>query len=186
MRIITGPAIRRSMRCGFIVVSLAACGRSERGAGGDTVQPGATTPAPAAATSAGSVEAAVRIGVAQKPATGSFLTDGTGRSVYLFLKDVGDSSSCYDACAAAWPPVLVAGPPATGDSAVRADLLGTTKRRDGAAQATYKGAPLYFYGDDKQPGDVHGQDKFEFGAKWYLVSPAGGRQEGSKAGSKRG
>jgi predicted lipoprotein with Yx(FWY)xxD motif len=198
MRPITGPAVRRTIHCGLVAVTLAACGRGESPAGGETAQPGAmnpsstsastpaSTPAPAptTATAAGSVESGVRIAVAQKPATGSYLTDGTGRSVYLFLKDAADSSSCYDACAAAWPPVVVAGAPATSDSAVQASLVGTSKRHDGTTQATYKGAPLYFYEDDKKPGDVTGQGKLEFGARWYLVSPAGGKQEGSKAGRK--
>ena len=71
------------------------------------------------------------------------------------------------------------GDPLAGDSALRTDLLGMSERRDGATQVTYKGAPLYYYEDDKQPGDITGQGKEEFGGKWYLVSPAGGKQGGT-------
>jgi predicted lipoprotein with Yx(FWY)xxD motif len=174
MRMSTGTWIRRSMGCGLVVASLGACGRSERPAAADTTVPPATT---TSEQSAGTTAADVQIAVAQKPAVGSYLTDAKGRSVYLFLKDTSSASSCYDACAAAWPPVIVTGRPVPSDTAVKTELLGTSQRRDGAMQATYKNVPLYYYEDDKQPGDIEGQDKFEFGAKWYLVSPAGGKQE---------
>lgn len=177
MRMLTGGWIRRSMWFGAAAAGLAACGRSERPAAGDT------TPPAASAEPAATAAADVRIAAAQQPAVGAFLTDDKGRSVYLFLKDSGGASSCYDACAAAWPPVVVTARPVASDTTVRADLLGTSQRRDGTMQATYKNVPLYYYEDDKKAGDIAGQDKYEFGARWYLVSPAGGKQEG-KAVSK--
>ena len=36
---------------------------------------------------------------------GTFLTDGSGRAVYLWAKDTGGMSACTGACAGAWPPV---------------------------------------------------------------------------------
>jgi predicted lipoprotein with Yx(FWY)xxD motif len=33
--------------------------------------------------------------------------------------------------------------------------------------------PVYYYEDDKQPGDIKGQGKNEFGGLWYVVSPGG-------------
>ena len=36
---------------------------------------------------------------------GAFLTDGSGRAVYLWVKDTGNASACTGACAGAWPPV---------------------------------------------------------------------------------
>jgi predicted lipoprotein with Yx(FWY)xxD motif len=167
-----------------LMASLAACNSGERREAGDTATAAATVSAQSAAPATPAAIGA-RLAVATKPGIGAYLTDATGRSVYLFLKDVGDSSSCYDACAAAWPPVLAPGATVAGDSAVRTDLLGMSQRRDGGTQVTYKGAPLYFYEDDKRPGDITGQGKEEFGGKWYLVSPAGGKQEG-KAPTSRG
>jgi predicted lipoprotein with Yx(FWY)xxD motif len=173
------------MLCGVVIASLAACSRSERRAAGDTTATSASVPAESARPAADSAAIDARIAVAQKPGLGPYLSGENGRSVYLFVKDRGDSSSCYDACAASWPPVVATGRPVAADTAVRADLLGTSKRRDGAMQVTYKGAPLYYYRDDKQPGDIKGQNKVEYGAKWYLVSPAGGKQEGKTGGTKR-
>ena len=64
--------------------------------------------------------------------------------------------------------------------AVRAQLLGTVERRDGAKQVTYNGWPLYYYARDQNPGDTNGQDVEGFGAEWYLVTPDGNpvRNEG--------
>jgi predicted lipoprotein with Yx(FWY)xxD motif len=184
-----GGGVMRTMTttgngCAFswlaVITTLAACSRGESPGAADTTTASATVPAQSAAPSA----VGVRLAVAQSSGIGPYLTDAKGRSVYLFLRDVGDSSSCYDACAAAWPPVLAAGGMVAGDSAVRQDLLGVSQRRDGATQVTYKGAPLYYYEDGKRPGDITGQDKEEFGGKWYLVSPTGGKQEGKAPASK--
>ena len=159
-----------------LIAGLAACSGGERRETADTTTASATVPAQSAAPSAA---IGARLAVAEKSGIGRYVTDAKGRSVYLFLKDIGDSSSCYDACAAAWPPLLSTGGTVAGDIAVRTDLLGMSQRRDGATQVTYEGAPLYYYEDDKQPGDITGQGKEEFGGKWYLVSPAGGKQGGT-------
>ena len=183
MRTMPATGNRATIVWGALVASLAACSRGERREG-DTTATSATVPAESAAPAAATATIGARLAVAQQSDVGPHLTDAKGRSVYLFLKDVGDASSCYDACAAAWPPVLATGGTVAGDSAVRTDLLGMSQRRDGATQVTYKGAPLYYYEDDKQPGDITGQGKEEFGGKWYLVSPAGGKVEGKSPTSK--
>ena len=38
---------------------------------------------------------------------GKFLADAEGMSLYLFEADTENTSTCYDDCAAAWPPLLV-------------------------------------------------------------------------------
>ena len=52
----------------------------------------------------------------------------------------------------------------------RASLLGTTKRRDGKRQVTYKGHPLYYYTPDQKAGDTTGQ---KVGGVWFVVSRTG-------------
>jgi plastocyanin len=84
---------------------------------------------------------------------------------------------CYDKCAQAWPPLLTAGAPKTGDGADAA-LLGTTARTDGTTQVTYNGWPLYYYVKDQKPGDVTGQD---VGGVWYMLSSKGDKIETSVA-----
>lgn len=109
---------------------------------------------------------------------GTYLADETGRGVYVFKSDTqGKSgkdakSDCYDECALDWPPVLTKGAPkATG--AVKKDLLGTMKRRNGNMQVTYNGWPLYLYVADASPGGPRGQDLSQYGAKWHLIRPDG-------------
>lgn len=111
----------------------------------------------------------VVVQVAQNPTLGAYLTDGQGKSLYLFTKDSKNTSNCYDACAQAWPPLLVQAKPAAGKG-VAASLLGTAQRKDGKLQVTYNGLPLYYYAKDAKAGDTTGQG---VGEVWYLVSPYG-------------
>lgn len=140
--------------------------------------PAQTSPAAAATSpSPGAAAAALAAGTSK---FGGIITGAGGRSVYLFEKDKGTTSSCYGACAAAWPPVLVTGTPVAG-TGVNSSLLGTAKRTDGSTQLTYGGFLLYYFTGDSKPGDVSGEGSQAFGAGWDLVSPAGKKIE--KSGS---
>jgi len=104
---------------------------------------------------------------------GKVLVDSNGLTVYLFLADKGNVSSCNTAsCVQYWPPVLTTGAPRAG-SGLTASLLGTTARADGTTQVTYAGHPLYRFINDKAAGQVTGQGLNAFGAAWYVVSPSG-------------
>lgn len=102
---------------------------------------------------------------------GKVVADARGEAFYLFDKEKGKRSQCYGACARAWPPVLTKGRPQAGKG-VKASLLGTTKRKNGKLQVTYKGHPLYYYVDD-EPGLILCQDVAEFGGLWLVVKPNG-------------
>jgi predicted lipoprotein with Yx(FWY)xxD motif len=102
---------------------------------------------------------------------GRILADGSGQALYLFDKERTRTSECYGACAEAWPPVLTEGRPQAGSGA-DAKLLGTTKRRDGKLQVTYRGRPVYLYKDDS-PGKVLCHNVDEFGGLWLVVKPDG-------------
>jgi predicted lipoprotein with Yx(FWY)xxD motif len=102
----------------------------------------------------------------------TFLTDGSGRAVYLWVKDTGDASMCTGACAGAWPPVTATGTPTASGSAKASDL-GTITRSDGTKQVTYDGHPLYYFSGDSGAGTATGQGSDGFGAKWWLVDPSG-------------
>jgi predicted lipoprotein with Yx(FWY)xxD motif len=102
----------------------------------------------------------------------TFLTDGTGKAVYLWVKDGNDQSACSGSCIGAWPVVAATGTVTASGGAQSSDL-GTLTRPDGTKQVTYKGHPLYYYVGDSGPGMANGQDSDSFGAKWWLVSPSG-------------
>jgi predicted lipoprotein with Yx(FWY)xxD motif len=116
---------------------------------------------------------------------GNILVGGNGRTLYLFEKDKASRSTCSGACAKEWPPLTASGKP-TGGPDTDASLLGTTRRRGGEAQVTYNGHPLYYYAEDRKPGDTKGQDIERFGAEWYALSPQGAKVEGSGDGKDSG
>jgi len=103
---------------------------------------------------------------------GRIVTDGAGRALYLFTRDGRRPSRCYGACAEAWPPLIVSGRPRAG-ARIDRDLIGTTRRRDGRRQATYRGQPLYYFVGDRAPAQVTCQNVIEFGGTWLVVAPSG-------------
>jgi predicted lipoprotein with Yx(FWY)xxD motif len=153
-----------------ISVAVAACGSSSSAStAASTGAAGSTASTTATAT------AAAAKGVAIGTATGkdgTYLTGAGGRTLYLWVADSGGMSSCSGACAKAWPPLTTKGKPIAG-SGVHAADIGTIKRSDGSTQVTYKGHPLYYFIEDKGKGSITGQGSDAFGAKWWLVSPAG-------------
>jgi predicted lipoprotein with Yx(FWY)xxD motif len=125
------------------------------------------------ASAAGSGSSASSTVITTKTSSGgSFLTNGAGRAVYLFMADSSGKSNCDGACAAAWPPVIAAGQP-TASGGAQASDLSTISRSDGTKQVTYNGHPLYYFEGDTGPGTDKGQGLNGFGALWYLVTPSG-------------
>ena len=102
---------------------------------------------------------------------GPILFDRRGQAIYLFDKEKSARADCYDACAAAWPPVLTKGDPQAGKG-IRQRLLGTTKREDGTTQVTYNGHPLYFYAHEGR-NEVKCHNVSEFGGLWLVLNRAG-------------
>jgi predicted lipoprotein with Yx(FWY)xxD motif len=103
---------------------------------------------------------------------GRVLFDGKGRVLYGFTRDKrGGKSTCYGACAEAWPVYFKKGALRAG-AGVKRSLIGTVRRRDGRLQVTYNGWPLYYYEHDK-PGQILCQNVDEFGGLWLIVKPSG-------------
>ena len=100
---------------------------------------------------------------------GRVLVDRRGFALYLFTHDRSAGSTCSGACAAAWPPYVVAKRPPRRAH----ELVGSVRRRDGRLQVTYAGHPLYYYVGDRRPGEVLCQAVSEYGGTWYIVSPDG-------------
>lgn len=105
---------------------------------------------------------------------GSVLVDSKGMTVYLYTPDTGTESVCYGACESAWPPVLAEGKPTAGEGAM-SSALGTTKRKDGSMQVTYKGHPLYTFAGDKSAGEANGQ---EVEGTWFVLNESGSAVKG--------
>jgi predicted lipoprotein with Yx(FWY)xxD motif len=142
--------------------------------GGAIPQEQGTTPSPA-------TEEPVALAVHSTAGLGTYVTDGTGRALYLFTADRPNQSACDDACAGAWPPLTSVGTPAVTGGGLRSDLIGTIQRGDGATQVTYNGWPLYHYASDLASGRPMGHDVKEHGGEWYLMSPSGEPVRGTGA-----
>lgn len=102
---------------------------------------------------------------------GRMIFNSSRQAIYVFDRDKNGKSRCYGSCAKAWPPVLTRGKPKAVRGA-RQDLLGTTKRRGGATQVTYRGRPLYYYLHEG-PGQVLCHNISLNGGYWKVVKPNG-------------
>jgi predicted lipoprotein with Yx(FWY)xxD motif len=174
-RALAGPII--------VLAVVAGCSSSSGGSAAPATQapasaaPASVAPAASVAPSAGASAAASGgatsgVTVEAKPvgSVGTVLVAGTnGMTVYTFAQDVKDSgkSNCTGQCLTIWPALTVAdgATPSAGSGVT--GKLGTIKRDDtGANQVTYNGLPLYFFHNDKAPGDANGvyQD-------WAAVKP---------------
>lgn len=146
------PGRRARLVAGAALLLLAGCGG------------GATTPAAPAPATVTLLSATASFG--------SYLTDGSGRALYMWDADRGGTSTCYGDCAVAWPPLLVTEGAEAGPG-VDGALIGTVARDDGAQQVTYGGWPLYHFAPDVAPGQLTGQGDTGFGAVWWVVAPDG-------------
>jgi predicted lipoprotein with Yx(FWY)xxD motif len=153
-----------------VALLTAAC--SSSGSGSSSAPASAATPAGGSTGSAAAAAGSGLVITTKSGSAGAFLTDGSGRAVYLWTKDGKDSSACSGACAGAWPPVTATGAVTASGGVVNADLS-TITRSGGAKQVVYDGHPLYYFAGDSGPGQVSGQGSDGFGAKWWLVAPAG-------------
>jgi predicted lipoprotein with Yx(FWY)xxD motif len=154
-------------------VLVAACSSSASSSSTGAAAPAApASPAGASSSSGGASASGGTVIKTASSSAGTFLVSGSGRAVYLWVKDTGDMSNCNGACAGAWPPVTTTGS-ATASGGAKASDLGTITRSDGSKQVTYDGHPLYYFAGDSGPGSASGQGSDGFGAKWWLVAPTG-------------
>jgi len=151
---------------------LAACGGSSTSSSsgsGSTPSYGAAKPS---SSNTSNSSGAASVVSTKTSSLGTFLVDGNGRALYLWDADHGPTSTCTGACAQAWPPLTTTGTPKAG-GAVKASLVGTTKRANGSREVTYAGHPLYTFAGDTRAGQTSGQGSNGFGAPWWVVTPAG-------------
>lgn len=113
-------------------------------------------------SSAWGQEAPAPLKAAKAGSLGTILVGPNAMTVYTFVSDKDDGKSvCTGSCARKWPPVTAAANAATPRAP-----LGLIARDDGTKQYAWKGKPLYYYSEDKKPGDTTGH---EVGRSWFIV-----------------
>ena len=106
----------------------------------------------------------VGIKIMKKGLLGTFLTDGRGITLYSLSKDNKNLSTCIEGCAVIWPPFHV--DPSAVIEGCDSSNFATIARTDGRQQTTFKGMPLYYFKNDKYPGDTLGHG---IGDVWFVV-----------------
>ncbi len=114
-------------------------------------------------------QSGVTVKVMHNEEYGNILTDSKGMTLYMFVPDKPNESTCYGSCAQAWPPLILESGQPTAGAGVNAKL-GLTTRKDGSKQVTVNGMPLYYFAGDKKPGDVNGQG---LNKVWWVLSASG-------------
>lgn len=99
---------------------------------------------------------------------GDVLVDATGLTLYGFLNDTDGNPVCNDACADAWPPMIV--PSADLPAGLDTNVFSVVERADGTFQLRAGVWPLYRFAGDGAAGDVNGQGS---GDAWFAAAPDG-------------
>ena len=93
-------------------------------------------------------------------AMAGMIMDSKGMTLYIFDKDAGGKSACYDACATKWPPYLGKADDPMTEGWTLVD------RTDGTMQWAYDGKPMYYFAGDKKGGDMAGDG---LGGVWHVI-----------------
>ncbi len=106
--------------------------------------------------------------ISHTPALGLYLTDTSGKTLYVFTKDTAMTSTCTGTCPAKWPPFSAN--PVTAPSVLNPADFSAVTRADGMNQTAFMGRPLYYFSGDTKPGDANGQG---FNNLWYVANVSG-------------
>jgi predicted lipoprotein with Yx(FWY)xxD motif len=132
-----------------------------------TSAPATATPAAAATGTPAAAGATVQLATND---LGELVVDAEGMTLYGFTPDEPTGEpTCYDDCAAAWPPLTVDGAFTVGAGLDMADFS-TATRTDGSTQLKLGIYPLYYFADDAAPGDTNGQG---LQGIWFVIGADG-------------
>ncbi|MGA2160654.1 MAG: hypothetical protein ABSG28_00435 [Methanoregula sp.] len=103
--------------------------------------------------------------ITHSPDLGLYLTDISGKTLYIFTKDTAGTSACTGTCLAKWPAFYAN--PVSAPSVLNLTDFSVVSRADGVNQTAYMGRSLYSFTGDAKPGDVNGQG---FNNAWYVAN----------------
>lgn len=148
--------VRAALLAGMLLAAVAC--------GGTAATPPAASPSPTAAPLVKTASATVD-GKSQ-----TILVGPTGMTLYWSTADKGGKIACKGQCLVNWPPLLL--PAAQTTVKATSDITGTftvaTNDEAKGQQVLYNNWPLYYWIQDKAPGDTTGQN---VGKKWFVATP---------------
>jgi predicted lipoprotein with Yx(FWY)xxD motif len=108
------------------------------------------------------------------------VVNGRGRAVYTLSGDTKHHPKCTKAsgCFMFWPPVKVASASKLSKAPGIRGKLGVW-HRNGFAQATLGGHPLYTYSGDKRKATATGEGIRTFGGIWHVSRTSGAKGQGT-------
>jgi len=110
---------------------------------------------------------------------GPILADSECHTLYGFTNDTDGEPTCFDDCAATWPPLFVPDdsvPPLADE--LDPSLFSVVEHPEGP-MLKIGDWPLYLFGPDTAPGDINGQG---VGGVWWVVAPDGTLIESEEEG----
>ena len=136
-----------------------------------------------ASTPAEDPDAVANVKLATSPTLGTYLTDASGNTLYVFARDVDGTNNCTSAaCNPMWPVYYQA--TVKVPKALNAADFATKPTADGRPQTTYKGWPLYYYAPvsggvntREAAGQTGGNGT---GTVWHVLNPGYNVLLGSK------
>jgi len=148
-------------------LALAACAAGGASPSPTTAPTGAPTDAPTDAATDAAGDATVELASTD---LGEIVVDGAGMTLYGFVPDEATGEpTCYEDCAANWPPLTVSGEFTVGEGLNQADFT-TATRTDGATQLKLGTYPLYYFANDQAAGDTNGQGLNDV---WFVIGADG-------------
>jgi predicted lipoprotein with Yx(FWY)xxD motif len=109
---------------------------------------------------------AFTVDIASNETIGRYLVNESGMTLYYFDNDPLNTSTCFEVCAATWPPFNAEWIDIPGEMASKD--FDEIARVDGVYQTTYKGQPLYLYSGDLNPGETKGEG---MDGMWFAMRP---------------
>lgn len=115
---------------------------------------------------AAALPAGERIGLRADAALGTLLTNGQGRTLYLFSNDAQNVDACQGGCITNWP--FLTSEQLQIPATLNAADFSKVTHADGKQQWAYKGWPLYTFLKDAAAGDTLGEG---VNGVWFVAKP---------------
>lgn len=107
------------------------------------------------------------VGFMNKEKLGQYLTDTKGMTLYVFANDKKLESNCVGDCLKNWPAFVYDNKDLQSSTDTLSKRMNIIKRSDGTYQYAYGQEPLYYYKEDKNPGETNGNGLSD--GKWNTV-----------------